>query len=397
MKEELNRCLNCLKKPCMNNCPLNNDIPSIIKLLKEDKVEEAYQIFSNTSCLQSICGRICNHPCMLNCTKSKIDKSIDIGNIETYIGDLYLDKEYIIEKEINKKIAVIGSGPSSLTCAYFLRKEGYQVTIYEKHDELGGLLRYGIPSFRLDRTILEKNINKIINMGIKTELNKEITNLNELKEYDAIYLGIGANISNKLNIEGEEKDNVYGANELLEYQEHPNYNNKIVNIIGGGNVALDIARTIKRLNAKEVNIIYRRSIKEMPASQEEINLAKEEGINFILQTNIVKILDKEIELIKTELIDKGEGRLSPVNIEGTNYTIKNDYLIKALGASPNKIVNNYNIELNEKNYIKVNNYQTSNKKVFAGGDIIGNRGTVSSAAADGKKAALSIIEYLKEG
>ena len=392
MKEELNRCLNCIKKPCMNNCPLNNDIPSIIKLIKEDKLDEANDLLISTTCLPSICGRICNHPCMLNCTKSKIDRSIDIGNIESYLGDLYLDKPYKIRDEENKKIAIIGSGPSSLTCSYFLRKEGYQVTIYEKHSKLGGLLEYGIPPFRLDRTILEKNINKIINMGIKVELNKEITNLEELNNYDAIYIGIGANKSRRLNINGEELNNVYGANELLEYNNHPDYTNKIVSIIGGGNVALDIARTIKRLNPKEVNIIYRRSEKEMPASISEIEDAKQEGINFIYQTNILNIYEKEIELIKTDLIDKGEGRLSPVNIEGTNYKINNDILIKALGSIPD---NSIDLE-KENNYIKVNNYQTSNKKVFAGGDIIGNRGTVSSCARDGRNAAIEIIKYLKE-
>lgn len=401
MKEELTRCLNCIKKPCMNNCPLNNDIPSIIKLLKEDKIDESYELLTSTTCIPSICGRICNHPCMLNCTKSKIDKPVNIGNIETYLGDLYLDKEYITKKDNNKKIAIIGSGPSSLTCSYFLRKEGYQVTIYEKNSKLGGLLEYGIPSFRLDRNILKQNIDKIINIGIKVELNKELgkdIKLDELiKEYDAIYLGIGANVSNKLNIEGEELNNVYGANELLETQKHPDYKNKIVCIIGGGNVACDIARTIKRLDAKEVNIIYRRSKIEMPASPYEIEEVLKEKINIIYQTNILKIKEKEIELIKTELINDDNNRKKPINIEGTEYNYKCDYLIKALGSQPSNIINELGLELDEKGYIKVDNYQTSNKKVFAGGDIIGKQKTVSSAARDGRESANAIIKYLKEG
>ena len=331
----------------------------------------------------------------------KIDKPVNIGNIESYLGDLYLDKEYITKKDNNKKIAIIGSGPSSLTCSYFLRKEGYQVTIYEKNSKLGGLLEYGIPSFRLDRNILKQNIDKIINMGIKVELNKELgkdIKLDELiKEYDAIYLGIGANVSNKLNIEGEELNNVYGANELLETQKHPNYKNKIVCIIGGGNVACDIARTIKRLDAKEVNIIYRRSKIEMPASPYEIEEVLKENINIIYQTNILKIKEKEIELIKTELINDDNNRKKPINIEGTEYNYKCDYLIKALGSQPSNIINELGLELDEKGYIKVDNYQTSNKKVFAGGDIIGKQKTVSSAARDGRESANAIIKYLKEG
>jgi len=396
INNELSRCLGCIKKPCMINCPLNNDIPEIIKLLKDNKNEEAYQLLSNTTCLGSICGRVCPHMCMLNCTKGKIDNSINIGSIEMYLSDMFLDKDYDKKDSIDKKVAIIGGGPTGLTCAYFLAREGIDVTIFEKHEKLGGLLEYGIPEYRLDRNILKRNINKILKLGINVELNRNIDSLEELNEYDAIYIGIGANKSRMLNIKGEDKDNVLGGNELLEYGNYPDFKDKIVNIIGGGNVAIDVARTIKRMNAKEVNIIYRRSEKEMPALSSEVEEAKLEGINIIYKTNIVEVLDKKIELIKTDLIDKGEGRLSPINIEGSNYKIKNDYVIKALGSLPLDIVKNYNLEL-DNGFIKVNNYHTSKEGVFAGGEITNTGGTISSAARDGREAAKEIINYLKEG
>ena len=266
----------------------------------------------------------------------------------------------------------------------------------------GGILAYGIPEFRLPRDILEKTINKITSIpGIKVETNKELGkdfNLQELSNnYDAVFLAIGSNISSKMNIEGEELEGVYGANELLENKVFPNFKDKKVAVIGGGNVAIDTARTIKRLGAKETYIIYRRAEEQMPAERKEIEEAKKEKIEFLFQNNIVKIIPKDsqkrvekIECIKTELIQKEEGkRPNPVDIEGSNYLLDMDYVIMAIGSKTEEnILKEQGIELNEKGYIKVDeNYKINIKNVYAGGDVIGTKATVAWAARIGRNVA----------
>ena len=266
----------------------------------------------------------------------------------------------------------------------------------------GGILEYGIPEFRLPRDILEKTINKITSIpGIKGETNKELGknfNLQELSNnYDAVFLAIGSNISSKMNIEGEELEGVYGANELLENKVFPNFKDKKVAVIGGGNVAIDTARTIKRLGAKETYIIYRRAEEQMPAERKEIEEAKKEKIEFLFQNNIVKIIPKDsqkrvekIECIKTELIQKEEGkRPNPVDIEGSNYLLDMDYVIMAIGSKTEEnILKEQGIELNEKGYIKVDeNYKTNIENVYAGGDVIGAKATVAWAARIGRNVA----------
>lgn len=266
----------------------------------------------------------------------------------------------------------------------------------------GGILEYGIPEFRLPRDILEKTINKITSIpGIKVETNKELGkdfNLQELSNnYDAVFLAIGSNISSKMNIEGEELEGVYGANELLENKVFPNFKDKKVAVIGGGNVAMDTARTIKRLGAKETYIIYRRAEEQMPAERKEIEEAKKEKIEFLFQNNIVKIIPKDsqkrvekIECIKTELIQKEEGkRPNPVDIEGSNYLLDMDYVIMAIGSKTEEnILKEQGIELNEKGYIKVDeNYKTNIENVYAGGDVIGAKATVAWAARIGRNVA----------
>lgn len=266
----------------------------------------------------------------------------------------------------------------------------------------GGILEYGIPEFRLPRDILEKTINKITSIpGIKVETNKELGkdfNLQELSNnYDAVFLAIGSNISSKMNIEGEELEGVYGANELLENKVFPNFKDKKVAVIGGGNVAIDTARIIKRLGAKETYIIYRRAEEQMPAERKEIEEAKKEKIEFLFQNNIVKIIPKEsqkrvekIECIKTELIQKEEGkRPNPVDIEGSNYLLDMDYVIMAIGSKTEEnILKEQGIELNEKGYIKVDeNYKTNIENVYAGGDVIGAKATVAWAARIGRNVA----------
>ena len=275
----------------------------------------------------------------------------------------------------------------------------------------GGILAYGIPEFRLPRDILEKTINKITSIpGIKVECNKELGkdfNLQELSNnYDAVFLAIGSNISTKMNIEGEELEGVYGANELLENKIFPDFKDKKVAVIGGGNVAMDAARTVKRLGAKETYIIYRRAEEQMPAERKEIEEAKGEKIEFLFQNNIVKIISKnsekkvgKIECIKTELVQKEEGkRPSPVDIEGSNYLLDIDYVIMAIGSKTEEnILKEQGIELNEKGYIKVDeNYKTNIKNVYAGGDVIGTKATVAWAARIGRNVA-EIIRTFGDG
>lgn len=399
-------CLNCKNSQCrIKGCPLGNCIPEFIH---EDDSKKAYEILCNTTVLPAICGRICPHEkqCEGSCIRGIKGEPVSIGAMEAYIGDLSIENNYELSIEVDerakdKRVAVIGSGPAGLTCAAFLARRGVKVTIYEKHDKLGGLLTHGIPDFRLPREVVEKTIEKILDLGVETKLNQELGRDFEIedlaKKYDAVFVAIGANIPAKMNVEGEGLEGVYGGNYLLEYNKHPNYTGKKVAIIGGGNVAMDSARTIKKLGASEVYVIYRRAEEQMPAEKKEIADAKKEGIEFLFQTNIVKILGKEkvekLECIKTELVKKeGENRLSPVNIEGTNFILDMDYVVMATGSKPeNNIIEKF--EKNEYGYIKIDeNMQTSISKVFAGGDIVGQKATVAWAARSGRDAAEKILK-----
>lgn len=409
IKEKANYCLNCKAKPCsQKGCPLENNIPEFIKLVKEEKYEEAYKSLSETTVIQAICGRICPHKkqCQGSCVRGIKGEPVSIGDIEAFVGDRAIENNYKLfeneKKEKNgKRVAIVGGGPAGLTCAAFLTKEGVDVTIYERYNTLGGLLIYGIPEFRLPKNIVKETIQKILDLGVKVEYNQELgrnLEISELeKEYDAVFLSFGANKSVKMGVEGEEKIGVYGGNELLEYNQHPDYIGKVVAVVGGGNVAMDCARTIKRLGAKEVKIIYRRAEEQMPAEEKEVKEGKEEGIEFLFQNNIVKIIGQErveeVELIKTELIQKdGESRLVPVNIEGSNYTIDVDYIIMALGSKPAEFVQDLGLELNKWGNIAVNEKgQTSNPKIYAGGDIAGVKGTVAWAARSGRNVAFEIL------
>ena len=410
IKQKAEYCLNCKNPQCRIGCPLGNNIPAFIQKVKEDNLEEAYKILCETTVMPAICGRICPHQkqCQGKCVRGIKSDPVSIGKIEAYVGDWALSNQ-ICHKNIqenNKKVAVIGGGPSGLTAATFLRRKGYQVTIYEKQKDLGGILKRGIPEFRLPNEIVEKTIEQILALGINVQCKKELGRNLELadleKEYDAIYLSIGANIPRKMAIEGEELEGVYGGNSLLENQNHPDYTNKKVAIIGGGNVAMDCARIIKRMGAKQVVVIYRRSEVEMPAEEKEILDAKQEGVEFLFLNNIVKILGKDkveqIECIKTELVQKeGETRKSPVNIENSNYIMDMDCVVMAVGGKVDKdIIEKYNIETTSRKYVQVNeNNQTSHEKVFAGGDVVGKNSTVAWAASDGRKVANKIIEYLE--
>lgn len=417
MNEEIQKyteyCLNCPVKPCsQNGCPLNNDIPAFIKQVKEENIKEAYNILLKTTVLGSICGRICPHEkqCQGSCVRGIKGEPVQIGKIEKYVFDEALRNKWYMEIEKTdelkgKKVAVVGGGPAGLTCASFLTRSGAEVTIFEKYNKLGGILRHGIPEFRLEKEILDSTIDSILSLGINVKYNKELgrdIKLEELEEkFDAIFLSFGANIPSKMNIEGEELEGVHGGNSLLEKGNHPQYKGKKVAVIGGGNVAMDCSRTIKKLGADEVYVIYRRAEKQMSAEKKEIKEAKAEGIKFLFQNNIVKIIGKKyvekIECIKTELVKKeGETREVPINIENSNYEIEMDYVVMALGSTPEKeVVEKLGIELDKWGYIKIDeNYRTSNPKIYAGGDLAGNKGTVAWAARAGRDAADSIRKMI---
>ena len=405
IESKINMCLNCKMKPCsLKGCPLNNNIPDFIRAIKEEKYEKAYEILTETTVLPSICGRICPHfkQCMGSCVRGIKGKPVEIGALEAFVGDMAIKNNYKIKKQKlnHKKIAIIGGGPAGLTAAAFLAKNGNIVTIFEKYDYLGGLLIHGIPEFRLSKEIVKKSIDKILELGIEVKYNKELGKnlfLDELeKEYDNIILAFGANVSTKMKIEGENLYGVYGSNELLEFGKHPDYTGKTVIVNGGGNVAMDAARTIKRLGAKKVIVTYRRAREQMPAEQKEIEDAINEGIEFLFQHNIAKILGDEkvrgIEVVKTELVKKeGENRLSPVNIKDSNYEIKADYVVMAIGSKPSELVKNLPFEVDKRGYIKVNeNGLTSNPNIYAIGDLAGNIATVAWAAKSGRDTAKMI-------
>lgn len=419
IEEKANYCLNCKIKPCsLKGCPLGNQIPDFISKIKEQKYKEAYEILSKTTVLPGVCGRICPHKkqCQGSCVRGIKGNPVSIGELEAFVFDkvtqegttlLELWKDDINSKRkenFGKRVAVIGGGPAGLTCSAFLAKEGINVTIYEKYDYLGGLLVHGIPEFRLPKEKVKQTVENILQLGIEVKYNQELgknITIGELeKEYDAIFLSFGANVSLKMNVEGEELQGVYGGNELLEYNLHPDYTNKTVIVVGGGNVAMDCARTVKKLGAKSVKVVYRRAREQMPAEEKEISDAINEKIEFLFQNNVVKIIGKnrveQVELVKTDLIQRdGEERLVPINIDKSNYTIDADYIIMALGSKPENFISTLDLKLNKWGNVQIDdNYQTSNKKIYAGGDLAGVKGTVAWAARSGREAAKQIAKNI---
>lgn len=398
-------CVSCVTKPCQLGCPLNNDTTGFIKAVKNDDYEEAFKILSNTTVMPAICGKICPHEkqCQGSCVKRVSYEAVKIGDIESFIGDLAIENDwkFLKKDKKNKKILVVGSGPAGLTCAAFLAKEGYQVTMYEKHDYLGGLLYHGIPAFRLSKDLVKKAIDKILDLGIEVHTNMTLGkdfSLDEIKDkYDAIFLGIGANISKMMGIPGEDLIGVYGGNELLEKAIHPNYTNKKVFVIGGGNVAMDVARTVKRLGAKEVTILYRRDKEDMPAEKVEIKETVLDDVKFLYKTKLVKILGEDkvqkIECINTKLNDEEKY----VDIDDSNFILDADYVVMAIGSKADDVVlRTLGLERLESGYLSTNdNDQTSDEKIFAAGDLTGTKSTVAWACRKGRDAAFSIMEYLE--
>lgn len=408
VKIAASKCETCVTKPCQIGCPLNIDIPEFIENVKNNNYGEAFKVLCKSTVLPSVCGKICpvDKQCQGSCAKKVSYDPVEIGKIESYVGDLAVENGWKLPRKGKKKerIAVIGSGPSGLTCAGFLAENGYQVTIYEKHEYLGGLLYHGIPKFRLDKELVSKVIKQILDLGIEVKTNvslgKDIS-LKELeKEYDAVFLGLGANVSKMMGLSGEELNGVYGANELLENLVQVDYTSKRVVVIGGGGVSIDMARTAIKEGASEVGIIYRRSRSEMSAEMNDIRAAKKEGIKFLFQTNVIKVIGEDkvtgIECVKTTL-DKEK---KAINVEGSNFVIDTDVVIMAVGSrADSELLESFKLDVKENGYLMVNsNNQTSNPKIFAAGDLTGAKSTVAWACRNGRDTAYSIMKFLsKEG
>ena len=432
--EEKNYCLNCKNKPCSTSgCPLGNDIPGFIKA-ENDKT--AFEILCKTTVLPAICGRICpkSRYCQANCIRGIKQVPVEIGKLEQYIGDISIKNNYKIPKHIDeeKKVAVVGSGPAGLTCAAFLAMKGIQVTIYEKNKKLGGILQYGIPSFRLDKKIVNESIKKILDLGIEAktekELGKDFTIEQLAKEYNAVFVSIGASKPKKI-LEGE---NILSGNLLLDKIQKnegvPNFKDKKIIVYGGGNVAIDVSRTLKRLGA-DVCIVYRRNVEQMPAEFNEIREAQNEGIKIIEKTNIIEFKDGKANCIKTklaEIVEENGNGNEPINtineniknnieillqqknmkrnktrvenIEGSNFEIEANYIILATGSQADQeLLNKQGIETDKKGFIKIDNHnRTSLKNVYAGGDVVGEEATVTYAARSGRETANYITQMLQK-
>ena len=413
---EASRCLQCKDPTCVEGCPANVDIPSFIKAIKGKKNDEALAVIKRTNSLPGVCGRVCPQEtqCEEKCILKKAGKPIAIGKLERHAADNAKEQKTEKIKKTGKSVAVVGSGPASLTCAADLAGKGYDVTVYEALHKTGGVLQYGIPSFRLPRKVLNNEISNIKKLGVKIIHNCLIgktIKLDQLsEEHDVVFLGTGAGLPRFMSIPGEDLCNVYSANEflvrvnLMKAHKFPEYKTPVkkgskVIVVGGGNVAMDSARVARRMGA-EVTVVYRRSSDEMPARMEEIIHAQEEGIEFLMLTNPVKVLGEGcvsgVECVQMRLGDEDEtGRRNPIPIEGTEFEIEADQIIMAIGQTPNPVLwRASNLVVGGRGIIVNQGLQTSLPNVFAGGDAISGSATVIGAIGDGKKAAEKIEEYL---
>jgi glutamate synthase (NADPH/NADH) small chain len=426
---EAERCLQCKKPPCVSGCPVEVKIPEFILLIREGDFVSAARKIKETNSLPAICGRVCPQEvqCEVKCILSKKGDSVAIGRLERFCADFERDNDLISIPDRppfnGKKVAVIGSGPSGLTVAGDLILKGYDVTIFEALHKPGGVLVYGIPEFRLPKRIVEAEVDYLVKQGVKLELNSVIgtaitvDDLLTVHCYDAVYIGVGAGLPKFLRVEGENLCGVYSANEYLTRANlmksflHPKYDTPIlqgrkVAVVGGGNVAMDCLRTAMRLGAERVYSVYRRAMEQMPARQEEVHHAEEEGIEFHLLRNPVRIMGDEngwvraMEIRKMELGEPDDsGRRRPVPIEGSEYTIDVDTVIIGIGADANPLLTSTmpDLELNKWGYIETDEFgKTSKEGVWAGGDIVTGAATVILAAGAGKVAAESIQTYFSE-
>jgi len=419
---EAERCFNCRNKPCVGSCPVNIDIPGFIMRLKERDLQGAYDVISQSSNLPAVCGRVCPQEtqCEGVCTRGFREKPIAIGYLERFVADWHNEQEIEVNKPESNgiKVAIVGSGPSGLTCAGDLAKKGYDVTIFEALHKVGGVLVYGIPEFRLPKKIVEKEVENLKKLGVTINTNVVIgrsESIDDLFEqgYDAVFVGSGAGLPMFMKIPGENLNGVLSANEFLTrinlmkaYEftsETPIVHGKHVVVVGGGNVAMDACRSAMRLGAEKVTVVYRRSEEELPARHEEYLHAREEGIKFHFLTNPVEVLGdddfkvKGIKCVKMELGEADEsGRRRPVVIEGSEYEMECDVVIMSLGTTPNPLIKDTtpDIEVNKRGGIIVDEGgKTTKDAVYAGGDAVTGAATVIKAMGAGKLAASSIDEY----
>lgn len=423
--EEAGRCLNCPKKPCMDGCPVNVPIPGFIEKVAEGDFEAAYEIITSENALPAICGRVCpqENQCEGRCVRGIKGEPVAIGRLERFVADYHMAHAAQTSVEIEKngkKVAVVGCGPSGLTCAGELAKKGYDVTIFEALHKAGGVLSYGIPEFRLPKDLVAKEIENVKNLGVDIETNVIIGRSMTIDDlmadgYQAVFVGSGAGLPRFLNIPGENLLGVYSANEFLtrvnlmkayKFPETPTpvKVGKNVAVVGAGNVAMDAARTAKRLGAENVYIVYRRGEDEVPARKEEVHHAKEEGIIFKLLNNPCEIHGTDgwvsgIEVVKQELGEPdASGRRSPVPVEGSNYVIPVETVIIAIGQSPNPLIRQTTPGLDTQKWggiiVDEDTMKTSKDGVYAGGDTVTGAATVILAMGAGKKAAKAIDEAL---
>lgn len=425
--EEASRCLNCKNKPCVSGCPVNVRIPEFVAKVAEGKFEEAYEIITSTNSLPAISGRVCpqESQCEGKCVRGIKGESVSIGRLERFCADYHMkhsDAKTVKPQSNGKKVAVVGAGPSGLTCAGDLAKKGYEVTVFEAFHTAGGVLVYGIPEFRLPKAIVKKEVENLQDLGVEVKTNMvigRVLSVDELFEmgYKAIFIGSGAGLPSFMGIEGEDLIGVYSANEYLtrtnlmkaylEDYDTPIIKSKSVAVVGGGNVAMDAARCAKRLGAENVYIVYRRGMEEMPARKEEVHHAMEEGIIFKNLNNPVKILGDEnvrvraMECIEMELGEPdASGRRKPIAKEGSNFELPVDTVIMSIGTSPNPLIRSTTpgLDTNKRGCLVVNEdtMQTTREGVYAGGDAVTGAATVILAMGAGKQAAQSIDEYLSK-
>ena len=424
--EEAKRCLNCKNKPCVGKCPVGIDIPTFIERLANEDIRGAYEIISRSSALPAVCGRVCPQEvqCESACVRGIKGESVAIGRLERFVADYAREnfKDEVKNPQKNgHKVAIVGAGPSGLSAAGDLANSGYDVTVFEALHTPGGVLVYGIPEFRLPKAIVKEEIEKLSKLGVKIETNMvigKIITVDELFEdgYEAVYIASGAGLPRFMNIKGETLNGVYSANEYLTRvnlmkaylpnSKTPVKKSRRVAVVGGGNVAMDAARSAMRMGAQEVYIVYRRGMDELPARKEEVEHAMEEGVIFNTLTNPVEILGDEngnvsaIKCVEMELGEPDEsGRRKPIEKEGSDFEIEVDTVIMSIGTSPNPLIRKTTpgLETNRRGCIVTDGEggQTTRDGVFAGGDAVTGAATVILAMGAGKSAAKAIDEYIK--
>ncbi len=428
---EAMRCIQCAKPSCISDCPVEINIPGFIKKIADDDFQGAVNIIKETSLLPSICGRVCPQEtqCQLNCATGKfnkdVDKAVAIGRLERFVADWEREQGTItppeVKPETGKKVAIVGSGPAGLVVAADVRREGHDVTIFEAFHKLGGVMRYGIPEFRLPNGIIDQEVSTLEKMGVKFQKNfvvgrtRKLLDLMKKDGYNSVFVGTGAGLPMFMGIEGENLVGVFSANEYLtranlmkaydeEHSDTPFYHSKNVAVLGGGNVAMDSARMALRLGAENVYVVYRRTEKEMPARVEEVEHAKEEGVQFLFLQNAKDIKGDDkgrvvgMECLRYELGEPdASGRRRPVVIEGSEFMLDLDTVIVAIGNGSNPLISQTTPELEVNkwgNLIVDEKMKTSVDGVYAGGDIVLGAATVILAMGEGRKAAAAINEYL---